>query len=58
MDTKPKMYGRRDWKRVNQFLGGVKMLSSPVAASTKGKPKAKAKGKPNGKVTLRCRMAK
>lgn len=57
--TKPTVYGRKDWKKVTQSLGGVKMMSHPVAASTKGKPKAK-KGKPNGKgkVTLRCSMAK
>ena len=49
MDKAPKMYGRRNWKSTNSSLGGTKMMSAPVASSTKVMPKAKPKAKPKSK---------
>lgn len=49
MDKTPKMYGRRNWKQVNSSLGGTKMMSAPVASSTRVMPKAKPKAKPKSK---------
>ena len=53
MEAGPKMYGRRNWKSTNSSLGGTKMMSAPVASSTrvmpKAKPKAKSKAKPKSK---------
>ena len=43
MQTKTVIHGRRNWKQVNQSLGGTQMLSAPVASSTKVLPKSKLK---------------